>query len=66
MDPIIIAVIVVGVIGLIAGLGLSIFSVLMAVKTDEKVERLREALPGANCGACGYSGRVRRYRVYVR
>lgn len=56
MDPIIIAVIVVGVIGLIAGLGLSIFSVLMAVKTDEKVERLREALPGANCGACGYSG----------
>lgn len=28
----------------------------MAVPVDEKQELVREALPGANCGACGYSG----------
>ena len=56
MNPIVIAVIVVGAIGLIAGLGLSVCSILMAVKTDENVEKLRALLPGANCGACGYSG----------
>ena len=56
MNPIIFAVIIVGGIGLVAGLGLSIASIFMAVKKDEKVEALRAELPGANCGACGYSG----------
>lgn len=28
----------------------------MAVPVDEKEELVRAALPGANCGACGYSG----------
>ena len=56
MNSILIAVIIVSSIGFIAGLGLSIASVVMAVKTDEKVEQLRAELPGANCGACGYSG----------
>ena len=56
MNTILLAVIVVAGIGLIAGLGLSLASVLMAVKTDEKVEQLRAELPGANCGACGYAG----------
>ena len=49
-------VIIVGAIGLIAGVGLSLASKFMAVPVDEKQEKLREALPGANCGACGYSG----------
>ncbi len=31
-------------------------SKLMAVKVDEHVVDLRAALPGANCGACGYPG----------
>lgn len=31
-------------------------SVVMAVPRDEKAEALRAVLPGANCGACGYSG----------
>ncbi len=56
MNPIVFAVILVGGIGLISGLVLSIASIVMAVKTDERVEKLREELPGANCGACGYSG----------
>ena len=53
---ILIAVIIVAVIGLIAGVGLSLASKYMAVPTDEKQEKIRAVLPGANCGACGYSG----------
>ena len=53
---IVLPVIIVGVIGLIAGIGLSVASKLMAVPTDERQEKIREVLPGANCGACGYSG----------
>ena len=44
------------VLGLLAGLLLSIFSKVFAVKTDERVNRVMAALPGINCGACGYSG----------
>ena len=53
---ILLPVIIVGVIGLVAGVGLSVASKLMAVPVDENVEKIRESLPGANCGACGYSG----------
>lgn len=56
MDLIIIAVAVVGVIGLIVAVVLSFASAFFAVPVDEKVEKLTEALPGANCGACGFSG----------
>lgn len=56
MSPILLATLIVAGIGLIAGLGLSICSIIMEVKTDETVEKLRAELPGANCGACGYSG----------
>ncbi len=53
---IVFAVVIVAAIGLIAGIGLSLASKFMAVPVDEKQEKIREALPGANCGACGYSG----------
>ena len=56
MHLIIIAVVVVSVIGLIAGLGLAVASKVMAVPVDEKAEEIQAALPGANCGACGFSG----------
>ena len=56
MLDIIIPVIVVTVIGLIAGLGLALASKFMAVPTDQKQEQIRDCLPGANCGACGFSG----------
>lgn len=56
MNPIILAVIVVSAIGLVAGIGLAIASKVMAVPVDEKAEKIRECLPGANCGACGFSG----------
>ncbi len=35
---------------------LTVASNLFAVKEDEKFLAVRNALPGANCGACGYSG----------
>lgn len=43
-------------LGLLAGLLLSIFSKIFAVKTNEQVEAVRAALPGLNCGVCGYKG----------
>lgn len=53
---IIIPILIVGGIGLVAGIGLALASKFMAVPVDEKQEQLRAALPGANCGACGFSG----------
>lgn len=56
MNGILIAILLVTGIGLIAGIGLAIASVVMAVPRDEKADAIEEVLPGANCGACGYSG----------
>ena len=56
MTEILFPVALVAGIGLVLGLGLAIASKIMAVPVDEKAEAITEALPGANCGACGYSG----------
>ncbi len=56
MTEILLPILIIGGIGLIAGAGLAIASALMAVPTDETYEKIRECLPGANCGACGFSG----------
>lgn len=56
MNEILIAVGIVAAIAAITGLGLSVASSVFAVPKDEKEEKIRECLPGANCGACGYSG----------
>ncbi len=53
---VLIAVAVVAGIGLLIGLILAVASIVMAVPKDEKAEAVLELLPGANCGACGYSG----------
>ncbi len=42
--------------GLLFGVLLGIASKVFHVRTDERVEKIREILPGANCGACGYAG----------
>jgi RnfABCDGE-type electron transport complex B subunit len=54
--PIIIAISVVAGIGVVAGALLTTASKVMHVPVDETAEKLRECLPGANCGACGYAG----------
>lgn len=43
-------------LGAAAGVLLTVASKLLFVKTDETVEQITEALPGANCGGCGFSG----------
>ena len=53
---ILIGVIIVTVIGLIAGVILTAASKLFAVPVDETASKIRDVLPGANCGGCGYSG----------
>ena len=49
-------IVIVAVVGLVAGLILSVASIVFNVPVDEKEEALLEGLPGANCGACGVSG----------
>lgn len=53
---ILIALGVVAGVGLVMGIVLALASKFFAVDEDEKVKLVREALPGANCGACGYTG----------
>jgi Na+-translocating ferredoxin:NAD+ oxidoreductase RNF subunit RnfB len=43
-------------LGLIFGAGLGVASIFLAVKKNERLAHLEEALPGLNCGACGYAG----------
>lgn len=56
MTSVLISAGIVAGIGLLAGIILSVASVVMAVPKDETAEAIEEILPGANCGACGYSG----------
>ena len=56
MTTILLPILLVAGIGLVLGLGLAIASKVMAVPVDEKAEAITEVLPGANCGACGFSG----------
>ena len=50
------AFLVVGLLGAILGVGLAFASRVLAVKKDRRVAELESALPGLNCGACGYAG----------
>ncbi|HHT24173.1 MAG TPA: RnfABCDGE type electron transport complex subunit B [Clostridiaceae bacterium] len=56
MSDILFASLIIGGAGIVLGIILAVFSKLMAVEVDEKEEKIREMLPGANCGACGYTG----------
>lgn len=56
MNTILSAVLIVGGLGLLCSLLLMIIDNLFSVDEDEKVKEIRACLPGANCGACGYSG----------
>lgn len=49
-------VIMVMVAGLVASLLLVIASKVFFVAVDERVTAITEALPGANCGGCGFAG----------
>ncbi len=56
MNPILLAVIVVSAVGILCAIMLVVAAKFFAVEENEKVGQIRECLPGANCGACGYAG----------
>lgn len=56
MNTIVIAIVLVSVIGILAGILLSYASKIFAVKEDQLFIDLRAELPGANCGGCGFAG----------
>ena len=47
---------VVFAISLTLGVLLALFIRFFGIEDDEKVKNIKGALPGANCGACGYKG----------
>ena len=56
MSGIIIAMLVVGGVGLFIGLFLGVAAIKFKVQVDEKEVAVLECLPGNNCGGCGYAG----------
>lgn len=50
------AALIVGGVGLIIGIILSVSGKFLAVPVDEKEVAIREVLPGNNCGGCGFAG----------
>ena len=56
MVEILIAIGILGGLGLIFGLVLAAASKVFYVETDPRLDQLNECLPGANCGGCGYAG----------
>ena len=56
MSGIIIATALVGGTGLLLGLFLGFSDRFFHVEVDEKKAAVREALPGNNCGGCGFAG----------
>jgi Na+-translocating ferredoxin:NAD+ oxidoreductase subunit B len=46
----------VGLLGALLGVGLYVASKFFYVKKDERIARVEGALPGLNCGACGFAG----------
>lgn len=56
VSSIVIAIVVVGIISLVCAFILILGNKFFSVPVDEKFTKLRECLPGANCGACGFSG----------
>lgn len=51
-----IPILIFAVLGLLAGILLTAASSIFAVEVDERAQLISEALPQANCGACGFTG----------
>ncbi len=56
MNPILVAVISLGTIGLVSAVILYVTSKKFAVYEDPRIGQVTEVLPQANCGGCGYPG----------
>ncbi len=53
---ILIAFLIVSILGLLLGFGLSVAEKKLSVEQDPKLVELQSIMPGANCGGCGYAG----------
>ena len=56
MNGIVIAALVFAAISIILGIILAFASQIFKVNVDERIEKITEVLPGANCGGCSYAG----------
>ena len=56
MSAILTATVVIGIVGVIVGIALVYIGNKFHVEVDQREVEVREALPGNNCGACGYAG----------
>lgn len=56
MNSIIYTIIIAFVISFALGILLGLFKKIFAVKVDPKIQEVRDALSGANCGGCGFAG----------
>jgi RnfABCDGE-type electron transport complex B subunit len=53
---ILIAILILGFLGTLFGVGLAIASKRLAVEANPKLDEVQHLLPGSNCGACGNPG----------
>lgn len=56
MSPILHTFLVVSILGGVSAFLLGVISKATYIPVDPKITAVRDALPGANCGACGYAG----------
>ena len=56
MSPLVIAVLIIAALGAVAALALAVADKYLAVKEDPRIGLVTAALPGANCGGCGFAG----------
>ena len=57
MQNVIYAVAVLFIMGIVFAILLGVAAKVFAVEVDERIPLVRECLPGANCGGCGFPGR---------
>lgn len=56
MNTILMSILAIGGIGIVFGLILGYAGEKLKVYEDPKIAQIRDALPGANCGGCGFAG----------
>ena len=56
MTTYLIPALILGGCGVLAGVLLTVAAKVFHVEVDERIEKISEALPQANCGACGFAG----------
>lgn len=56
MTTYLIPALILGGCGILAGVLLTVAAKVFHVEVDERIEKIGEALPQANCGACGFAG----------